>query len=147
MSLQPAWTRMQIEHFNERMDKCEKEVADNIGNMQAQVLELREQLTTCGAALFRAGGSSSDIGEMHMVDTMTTVAVAGQPRTSLISVPSSPPQYYLRLVCYECQTVHQTQNNLHSSETYADAVTDGWGKPSTKSWIHIRCPACKDWHV
>ena len=136
---------MQMEHLNERMDKREKEVAQKIDHLQAQVLELREQLATCGAALFRAGGSSSDIGEMHMVDTMTTVAVAGQPRTSLITVPSAPPQYYLRLVCYECQTVHQTQNNLHSSETYADAVRDGWGKARNANWIRLRFPACKDW--
>ena len=83
-----------------------------------------------------------------MVAVMGSVAeidLGSEGFTRLVCVPSLPPKYSLRMVCYDCHRVHETPLCRHSHDTYLHAAQAGWAKPQTKNWVHVRCPDHKNW--
>ena len=90
----------------------------------------------------------ADIGGTQMVAVNGSVAEIDSGRdgfTRLVCVPSLPPKYFLRLVCYDCHRVHETPLCRHSCDAYVHAANAGWCKPRSSNWVHVRCPDHKNW--
>ena len=79
---------------------------------------------------------------------LVPVHTAGASRTptKLKCVESEPVQYFLELKCHEdgCNAEEDTPLFREQHQCYEHAMkVMGWAKPSTKSWAHSRCRACR----